>query len=272
MNSASQSLVGRITIRLEVLPGDSVSKRIELAAECGFDGIAFPGRFRDRFGEETLTSLTDLPIPVRTVSLGFEGSLCSPLESQRQLCRDSLLRLFDFTLELGAQSVNMPPVLIQDNPERFPPDDVAEQDRLLIEQLPVLGDEANKLGIDLLIEPVNRLETDYLTTVGHAARICEETGHPSIGLTPDFYHMQTEETDVPAAFLDAAKWIRHVHTAENTRVEPGPGQMDFRPGFRVLKDSGYSGLIEVECRRLSGPAEKVLPKSVDYLRREWAEA
>ena len=183
-----------------------------------------------------------------------------------------MLELFDFTAALGAISVNMPPVLIMDNPERFPAKAVAEQDRLLIEQLPALGEEAAKRELELLIEPVNSFETDYLTTVGHAARICEQVDHPAIGLTPDFYHMQMEELDIQAALRDAARGIRHLHTAENTRVEPGPGEMTFRPGFRAMKEAGYTGLVEIECRTLSGPAGEVLPLSSAYLRREWAES
>ena len=36
-------------------------------------------------------------------------------------------------------------------------------------------------------------------------------------------------------------------------------------------DKGYDGMIEVECRYLSGPGEEVLPRSADYLRAKWAE-
>lgn len=270
----TRTLADRLTLRLEVIPGNRVEERVALAARSGFDGIAFPGRLRKRFGEETLASLGDLALPIKTVSLGFEGSLCSPEEAERQRCRDSLRELFDFTAALGAGSVNLPPVLIQDNPTRFPagPEAESEQDRLLIDQLGDLGDAAQQRGLELLIEPVNRFETDYLVTVEHAARICEAVGHPAIGLTPDFFHMQLEELDTAAALRRSARWIRHVHVAENTRVEPGPGQLDFGPGFRALREAGYDGLIEVECRRLSGPAESVLPRSSEYLRRLWAEA
>ena len=272
MESSEQSLEGRLNVRLEVLPGDSVLERVGLAAEAGFDGIAFPGRFRDRFGPETLEALADLPLPIRAVSLGFDGSLCSPIREERQRCRDSLLRLFEFPRALGASCVNMPPALIQDNTNRYPLGREQEQDQLLIDQLPELGDEAEKFGLVLLIEPVNGFETDYLTTVGHAARICRQVDHPAVGLTPDFFHMQMEELDVAGALVDAAEWVRLLHVAENTRVEPGPGLMDFRPGFRALKDAGYEGMVEVECRKLSGPAREVLPMSVEYLRREWENA
>ncbi len=267
-----QPLENRVTIRLEVLPGNTVPEKVALAAECGFDGIAFPGRFRDRFGDETISVVNDLPIPVQTVSLGFEGSLCSPDSMLRQRCRESLEELFDFAQAIGARSINMPPVLIEDNPERYPTDAIQQQDDLLISQLPELGDRAGERGLDLLIEPVNRKETDYLHSVVHAAKVCEQVNHPRIGLTPDFFHMQFEEDDMAEALREAMPWVRHIHTAEHNRVEPGPGELDFRPGFAVLKQAGYAGLIEVECRNLSGPAEKVLPLSAKYLRREWAES
>ena len=63
------SLEGRLTIRLEVLPGDSVKQRVELAARCGFNGIAFPGRFRKEFGKEGLALKNELALPIETVSL-----------------------------------------------------------------------------------------------------------------------------------------------------------------------------------------------------------
>ncbi|MDB4662509.1 sugar phosphate isomerase/epimerase [Verrucomicrobiales bacterium] len=273
MSVQSDSLSDRLTIRLEVLPGKTVREKVEMASQCGFDGIAFPGRFRSQFGEEMLASLADLPIPIETVSLGFEGSLCSPDPALRQECRDSLLELFDFTAQLGAKSVNLPPVLILDNPERFPIGAIQEQDQLLIEQLPRLGDEAQARGVELLIEPVNAAETDYLTTIEHAARLCEAVNHPAVGLTPDFFHMHIEESDIPSAIRNSMPWIRHIHTAEVMhRHEPMPGKLNHRPGFRALKDAGYTGLVEVECRSLSGPAEEVLPRAVAFLCEEWALA
>ncbi len=217
MSVAIDSLDGRLTIRLEVLPGDSVAQRVELAARCGFDGIAFPGRFRKEFGEEALALKGRLALPIETVSLGFEGSLCSPDPDSRALCFRTLLELFDFTAALGAKSVNMPPILKQDGVDRFPADAIKEQDQLLIDQLPALGDEAQKRGLQLLIEPVNQSESDYLNTVIHAARICEKVNHPAIGLTPDFFHMLKEEADIPAALIRAGTAIRHIHTAEHIR-------------------------------------------------------
>src|SRR5690606_27493737 len=126
-----------------------------------------------------------------------------------------------------------PPVLIQDNAERL--SDEAEQDALLLEQLPALGDEAARRGVVLLLEPVNRYESDYLNTLAHAARLCAAVGHPAVGCTADFFHMQIEELRPAESLRRAGPWLRHIHVAENARVEPGPGSLDFRPGFAALR-------------------------------------
>lgn len=264
------SFTPSITCRLEVLPGANVAERVANAQRFGFAGIALPGRFMASWLEEARAFKADSPLPFVSLSLGFEGSLLSPHESVRQKCRDSILRLLDICAEFKAHLFNIPPVLIQDNPERLK--DRAQQDAMLLEQLPALGDAAKSRDVTFLIEPVNRYESDYLNSVEHAALLCAQLNHPAVALTADLFHMQLEELHGDAALIKAGKWTQHVHVAENTRVEPGPGSLNFIPAFRALKQLGYSGLIEVECRNVSGPAEIVLPGSVAYLQKLWQEA
>ncbi len=267
----------KISCRLEVLPGGRVLDKLVNAAKFSFDAVSLPGRFLNDYLDELRGCLSDSPLPLISMSLGFSGSLLSPHKKVRKQCRDSFLKLFDICTELGVACVNVPPVLIEDNPDRItdpgPYASVEQaQDALLIEQLPALGDQAQKRGLMFLLEPVNRYESQYLNTVPHAAKLCETLNHDHIGLTCDFFHMQLEELSIPESLSKAGKWIKHVHIAENTRVEPGPGSLNFTPGFQTLKEIGYSGFIELECRRLSGPAEEVLPKSVEYLRKLWKQA
>jgi sugar phosphate isomerase/epimerase len=267
----------KISCRLEVLPGERVIDKLTNAKAYGFNAVSLPGRFLNSYLDELRDCLSDSPLPLASMSLGFSGSLLSPRKDVREQCRDSLLKLFDICAELAVNCVNVPPVLIQDNPNRITDagayGSVTEaQDALLTEQLPALGDQAQKRGLILLLEPVNQYESEYLNTVPHAAKLCETLNHDYIGITCDFFHMQLEELSIPQSLSQAGKWIKHVHVAENTRVEPGPGSLNFTPGFRALKKIGYNRIIEIEPRTLSGRAEKVLPKSVDYLRRLWKQA
>lgn len=263
--------------RLEVLPGERLIDKLINAKRFGFDAVSLPGRFLSSYLEDLRACRADSPLPTVTMSLGFTGSLVSPNRDIRKKCHDSLLALFDVCAELGATVFNMPPALIQDNLERItdpgPFNSVIEfQDALLLEHLPALGEEARKRGVTLVLEPVNRYESRYFNTVPHAARICEKINHEHVGVTCDFYHMQLEELKMERSILDAGKWIRHVHVAENTRVEPGSGSMNFTPGFHALKKLGYNRIVELECRILSGPAEEVLPQCVHYIHKLWQEA
>ena len=267
----------KISCRLEVLPGQRVIDKLTNAKAYGFDAVSLPGRFLNSYLDELRDCLGDSPLPLASMSLGFSGSLLSPHESIRKQCQDSLLNLFDICAELSINCFNAPPALIQDNPSRITDagayGSVTEaQDALLTEQLPALADQAQKRKLIFLLEPVNRYESEYLNTVPHAAKLCETVNHDYIGITCDFFHMQLEELSIPQSLSKAGKWIKHVHVAENTRVEPGPGSLNFTPGFRTLKKLGYNRIIEIEPRTLSGPAEKVLPKSINYLRKLWKQA
>ena len=266
-----------LACRYEVLPGGSLRERLENARRFEYDAVSFPGRFLATYESQLRSSGRDAPVAMGYLSLGFEGSLVSPDAGVRARCRHSLRRLFELCREVGLRGVNVPPVLLQDNPVRYPGPAGNErsahaQDAHLLEELPALSAEARLFGLLLLLEPVNRRESEYLNTLGHAAAVCGRIGSEDLGVTCDFYHARLEEPDVPAAIRAAGRWIRHVHVAGPTRAEPGSGDADFMPGFRALKEIGYTGMIEVECRSLSGPADEVLPRSAAYLRRTWERA
>jgi sugar phosphate isomerase/epimerase len=265
-----------LACRYEVLPGDTVMDRLESARRLGFEAVSFPGRLLATFEPQLRSCAAAAPVEMGFLSLGFEDSLVSPDAEARARCRSSLRRLFALCREVGLRGVNVPPVLVQDNPVRYPSDagaaSVREQDAHLAEELPPLCGEALRLGLVLLLEPVNRAESEYLNTLAHAAAVCERVGSDSLGVTCDFYHLYREEDDPPGAIRAAGRWIRHVHVSEDPRTEPGSGSMDLEPGFRALKDIGYQGMIELEARLLSGPPERVLPDSAAYLRRSWERA
>ena len=267
----------RLSCRLEVLPGKSVVEQVANARRYGFDGVGLPGRHLKHYLEELEAALPDLPIPPMSLSLGFQGSLLHPEERERRRCRDSLRSLMDVCARIGVSLLNAPPALIQDHPiliaEAGGFSSVeARQDALLLEQLGGLGGEAKARGMLFLLEPVNHFESDYLNSVEHGSRLCERVGSEAVGMTIDAYHMQMEEKSYERAILHAGRHVRHVHVAENTRAEPGSGLLDFAAVFRGLKGIRYQGWIEVECRKLSGPGEEVLPRSVQYLRETWSQA
>ena len=260
-----------IGIRLEVLPGRGVVEQFDNAARYGFDVVELPGRFLGQYRDKLLAHQDRLALPISSISLGFRGSLVSADAEERRQCRGDAIALSDLCKQLGAAGLVMPPTLVQDPhvaiADPSPHRTIAEaRDALLTEQLPGLATAAEERDVRLFIEPVNRFEADYIHRLNHAVRICEQVDHPGLGITADFYHMQLEELRPADSLRRADRWIRHVHVAENTRCEPGPGSLELTTGFEALRDIGYDGYVVVECRFLSGPAEEVLPRSVQYLR------
>ena len=77
--------------------------------------------------------------------------------------------------------------------------------------------------------------------------------------------MHIEETSTPEAFRKYGKYTKHVHMADNTRMEPGSGDIDFTAGLQALKDIGYDGYLSWECG-LTGDPKEALTNSVKFVR------
>ena len=143
---------------------------------------------------------------------------------------------------------------------------VSMEKRLLVELCKELGDAAAEANTLLLLEPLNRYEQHLLRRQADGAEICEKTGHPNVAIISDFFHMHIEETDSPAAIRDNANYVKHVHLADNTRMEPGTGDIDFVAGFKALHDIGFTGYMAFECGISGDDKAAALKKSLEYLR------
>jgi sugar phosphate isomerase/epimerase len=130
-------------------------------------------------------------------------------------------------------------------PEGFDPELAKRQ---FVDLLKQMGPLAEKYGIHIVVEPLNRAETNFINNVPEGLEIVKLVGHPNIRLLCDFYHMLRE--DEPADhILQAAGYVYHVHIAEKERrTAPGIEGDDFRPYLRALKEIGYAGHISIESR------------------------
>lgn len=253
-----------LAIRLEVLSGNSVLEKFSNAADYGFDAVELPGRNLNNYRDELLACQKKLPLPICSISLGFNGSLLSADEEVRKECRNDIKYLLGLCAELGAVGLVMPPILLIDKCERLAGE---VEDSLILEQLPELAEYAHKRAVHLMLEPVNRGETDYLTKLAHAVWLCEQVDNPGLAITADWFHMSLEEKDMAAALRRCGKWLKHFHISEKpNRTEPAPGGLDFKAAFDVLHEIGYQGYTVLECRGLSGPADEVLSRSIKYLK------
>ena len=106
---------------------------------------------------------------------------------------------------------------------------------------------ARDRAIKLAVEPLNRFETDLVNTVDQGLRLVHDTGAPNVGLLLDTFHMNIEETDIPAAIARAAGRIVEFHASSNDRGTPGDDHLPWPKIAEALRAAGYDGPVVIEA-------------------------
>lgn len=120
-------------------------------------------------------------------------------------------------------------------------------DQRMIDACTRLCDHAAKGKGSIVIEAIDRFETNYLKRAEEVLEIIEKVGSPKLGVHLDTYHMNMEEQDWKKPVLLCGDRLRHVHIADNNRNYPGWGLIDFRPFLEALEEVGYDQTLTIEC-------------------------
>src|ERR671915_1192030 len=104
---------------------------------------------------------------------------------------------------------------------------------------------AEKQGVRLGLEPLNRFETYFLNRCDQALALAEDVGG-DCGVCLDIFHMNIEEADWPAAIRNAGDKLVDFHVADNNRMPPGQGAIDWELIVRTLDEIGYGAYLTVE--------------------------
>lgn len=122
---------------------------------------------------------------------------------------------------------------------------------------------AEKSGVLLGIEPINRFETYFVNRADQAYALAEATG-ANCGVCLDIFHMNLEEADWAGALRRSADRLHGFHVADNNRMAPGMGSLDWAAIIGVLKEIGYDGAVSVEfCPPLDRTPANPYPGSID---------
>jgi D-psicose/D-tagatose/L-ribulose 3-epimerase len=105
---------------------------------------------------------------------------------------------------------------------------------------------ARNAGVDLVLEVVNRFETNLLNTTAQGLKFIEETGSDHVLLHLDTFHMNIEEANPAAAIRLAGDKLGYFHIGESNRGHLGDGVIDFNLIFDALLDINYQRDIVFE--------------------------
>ncbi len=128
-------------------------------------------------------------------------------------------------------------------PDGWPKEKADEQ---FVSLLSRLGPIAARHGVKIAVEPLARVECNYLNTVDEGAALAHASGSPAVGVLADCYHWARNEE--PAETILAAKnSLLHAHLATMpSRKAPGIEPYDFVPFFRALAAAGYDARVSIE--------------------------
>jgi sugar phosphate isomerase/epimerase len=113
--------------------------------------------------------------------------------------------------------------------------------------LATLAGHAEREGVPLLYEPLNRYETNLLTTQEEAAAFLHSLGSRNLSLLADLFHMNIEEQSLPGAIRRVGAAIGHVHFADSNRRPVGMGHTPMQEIADALRAVGYHGYVSAEA-------------------------
>jgi D-psicose/D-tagatose/L-ribulose 3-epimerase len=214
--------------------------------EHGFDGVEValirPAHFK---GAEIRKAMAKngLECTVCAVLPG-ELSLISPDASVRSKTIAHMTECFQLAADAGAKLVAGPlysPVGYLPGRRR-----TAEEWKNAVDGYQQLGPVLAANGVQVGIEPLNRFETYFLNTTADAVKLCEEIGHPNVGILWDTFHANIEEKNPAAALRTTGQFLKHVHTCENDRGTPGSGHVDWKGVFAAVRAMKYDRWLTIE--------------------------
>lgn len=169
-------------------------------------------------------------------------SLTSTDAAQREQAKEFIRGIIDMGAPFGA------PAIIGSMQGRWGGDLGREAALdLLREALEELGAHAGERGVPLIYEPLNRYETNLITTVADGVALLETLSGDNVKLLADLFHMNIEEANLPEAIRAGKGHIGHVHYVDSNRRPAGLGHIDFAPIAAALAGIGYDGYCSAEA-------------------------
>jgi D-psicose/D-tagatose/L-ribulose 3-epimerase len=188
--------------------------------------------------KETLKILKDNGIEVAGVCGMFsaESDLSSNSGIARQHAIDYIKRELEFASVTGAKYMLIVPGAVG-RPNAY---DESEFERS-VETLRIVAGDFVSYKIKAAIEPIRSAEVSIIHTISDAKKYIDTINHPGIKhINGDVYHMQSEESHIGMAILDAGRQLINLHMADSNRCALGEGSMDLDTIIMALYVIGFN--------------------------------
>jgi len=242
-------------------PRKGLEANLVKASQSGYDGVELaitdPGRI-DIAEVKKLLSRYNLAMPAITTGQAYTIEGLSLTSSNKEVRRRTIWRIKEhirLARELDA-------VVIIGLIRGKRGDEEARG--FLIETLTTCASFDNR--VRLVLEPLNRYETELINTMDEALEIVRQIGIENMGILFDTFHANIEEVSIGESIQKANGRLFHVHIADSNRWVPGYGHLDFKEISRALSKIEYRGFGSLEALPKPG-LENCLQESAEYIKK-----
>lgn len=265
----------RISLCNEVIRDLPFAAQCDLTARLGYDGIEVAPFTLDAEAPhlipaarrvELRRAAEDAGLPITSLHWLLVAppgiSITSGDAAVRARTLDVVERLIGLAADLGAT------LLIHGSPQQRRVDAAGDAGRAE-ETMAKAGEWAAAAGVVYCLEPLDRAQTNWCTTVAEAAAIVKRIGNPALRTMIDHCAAANGEDESVPALIE--RWmptgkIAHIHLNDRNRRAPGQGHDRFGPVFAALQRTGYSGICAVEPFEYVPDGPTSAARAIGYLR------
>jgi D-psicose/D-tagatose/L-ribulose 3-epimerase len=233
---------------------ESILPVLDRLKSMGYDGVEVPMfELDEKFYGDWCKRLDDLGLRRTAVTVRTEAD--NPISADASVRAAGVAankRALDCCQALGAETVCGPFHSALGYFSGAGP--TADEWKWGVDSMRQMAEHAEKVGVTLAVEALNRFECYFLNCAADTARFVAEVNNPRCRMMYDTFHANIEEKNVGKAVQSAAPYLAHVHISENDRSTPGQGAIRWAENFDALAASGYDGWMVVEAFGLALPS------------------
>ena len=223
---------------------EPIETTITRLARSGYDGIEISGEPATYDAEQIKGLLNDN-------GLSCWGSVTLMTGGRDLVHEDHYVRLasvqyvkdcLSFVSELGGDILTVVPSTVGKVTPMASPE---EEWNWCVEGLKECQAHAEQVGVRIGVEPLNRFETYFINRADQALAMAKDVGG-DCGVALDIFHMNIEEADWRQAIRDTGAHLVDFHVADNNRMPPGQGAIDWEALVGELAGIGYDEYLTVE--------------------------
>lgn len=247
---------------------DGIKERLKTLADLGYEAVELALRSPDEINIDEIKEFTrsyDIEIAGIATGRAYLEEGLSFSNSKKEIREKAMRRMKDMirlTSELNSTALlfGLMQGRLDDKME------LLQARRWIVECLKEGARFAQRYGVEISIEPINRYELNYHNTIEEVKGLIDEIAEKNISLLLDSFHMNIEEVSIRQSIISSKGYVGHVHLADDNKLAPGYGHLDFSEIIDALREIKYDKYLSVEILPQPDP-DTAAQRAITYLRK-----